>query len=66
MQTSEDYWLSRQEVADRLKLPVKTLAQWSSLHKGPRFAKIGKFARYKLTDLVAWEDAQFSDAPDAT
>ncbi|MFD6516533.1 helix-turn-helix transcriptional regulator [Rhodococcus sp. NPDC060176] len=65
MHTSEDYWLSRQEVADRLKLPVKTLAQWSSLGKGPRFAKIGKFARYKLTDLVAWEDAQFSDSPDA-
>jgi len=61
MHTSEDYWLSRQELAVRLKLPVRTLAQWASLGKGPRFAKIGKFARYKLTDVVQWEDAQFAD-----
>lgn len=61
MHVSEDYWLSRQEVADRLKLPSKTLAQWASLGKGPRYAKIGKFARYKLSDLIAWEEAQFTD-----
>lgn len=65
MRTSEDYWLSRQELADRLKVPVKTPAQWASLGKGPRFAKIGKYARYKLSDVIAWEEAQFSGAPDA-
>ena len=65
MHVSEDYWLSRQEVADRLKLPSKTLAQWASLGKGPRFAKIGKYARYKLSDVIAWEEAQFTDSPDA-
>ncbi|QBJ94983.1 DNA-binding protein [Rhodococcus sp. ABRD24] len=58
MQTSEDYWLSREEVAGRIKLPVKTLAQWASQGKGPRFSKIGRFARYKMSDLIAWEDAQ--------
>lgn len=65
MHTSEDYWLSRQEVADRLKVPVKTLAQWASQGKGPRFAKIGRFARYKLTDCVAWENAQVTGGWDA-
>lgn len=58
MQTSTDYWLSRDEVADRLKLPIATIAQWASQKKGPPFAKIGRFARYKLSDLLAWEDAQ--------
>lgn len=58
MHTSEDYWLSRQEVADRMKLPSKTLAQWASQQRGPRFSKIGRFARYKLSDVAAWEDAQ--------
>ncbi|WP_346765076.1 helix-turn-helix domain-containing protein [Rhodococcus sp. BL-253-APC-6A1W] len=56
--TSEDYWLSREEVADRLKLPAKTLAQWATQKKGPRFSKIGRFARYKLSDITAWEDDQ--------
>jgi len=56
-----DYWLTRQEVADRIKIPVKTLAQWSTLKKGPRFAKLGKYARYKLSDVIAWEEAQFGD-----
>lgn len=58
MHTSEDYWLSREEVAGRLKLPVKTVAQWASQGKGPKYSKIGKFARYKMSDLVAWENAQ--------
>ncbi|QKT12170.1 helix-turn-helix transcriptional regulator [Rhodococcus sp. W8901] len=58
MHTSEDYWLSREEVAGRLKVPPKTLAQWATQKKGPRFSKIGRFARYKFSDIVAWEDNQ--------
>lgn len=58
MHTSEDYWLSRGEVADRLKLPVKTVAQWAHQNKGPKYSKIGRFARYKMSDLIAWENAQ--------
>lgn len=58
MHTTEDYWLSRQEVASRLKLPPKTLAQWATQSRGPRFSKIGRFARYKLSDVIAWEDAR--------
>ena len=53
------YWLTRPEVAERLKVPVKTLAQWASQGKGPRYASIGRHARYRLSDLIAWEDAQF-------
>lgn len=59
MYTSEDYWLTRQEVGDRLKLPVKTLNQWATRGKGPRFARIGKYARYRLSDVIAWENEQF-------
>lgn len=65
MQTNEDYWLTRPDVAGRLKLPVKTLAEWASQGKGPRYAKIGRFARYKLSDVIAWEEAQFTDGSDA-
>ncbi|MBF6536868.1 helix-turn-helix transcriptional regulator [Nocardia farcinica] len=62
MEQTEDVWLTRQELADRLKLPTKTLAQWASQGKGPRFARIGRYARYRLADAVAWEEEQFTGA----
>lgn len=59
--TSNDTWLTRAELADRLKVAEKTLAQWGS-RKGPRFAKIGGSVRYRMSDVIAWEDAQFGGA----
>ncbi|WP_280417606.1 helix-turn-helix domain-containing protein [Nocardia carnea] len=49
-------WLTTDDVADRLKIPAKTLANWASLGKGPRFARIGRYRRYRLEDLIAWEE----------
>ena len=60
MTTSEDHWLTRPEVGERLRVPAKTLAVWASQKKGPRYALIGKHARYRLSDVIAWENAQFS------
>ncbi len=51
-------WLSTEEVAARLKIPKKTLAVWASAKRGPRYAKIGRFRRYRLCDLIAWEQEQ--------
>lgn len=62
MSTSEDYWLTRPEVGERLKVAPKTLAQWASQGKGPRYALIGGFTRYRLSDVIAWEEAQFGGA----
>lgn len=58
MNNSEDYWLSRPDLAGRLKLPVTTLTKWAYEKKGPRYVKIGRHCRYKLSDVIAWEDAQ--------
>lgn len=55
-----DVWLTRPEVAERLKVPEKTLAQWASQGKGPRYRRFGRHARYALSDCIAWENAQFS------
>jgi hypothetical protein len=57
----EDTWLTRPEVAAREKLPVATLAQWASQGRGPRYARFGRHARYRLSDLIAWENQQFGD-----
>jgi hypothetical protein len=51
-------WLTREELAHRWKLPPKTLAQWASQHKGPPFTKIGRWCRYRLSDVVTWENCQ--------
>ncbi|MFI6173751.1 helix-turn-helix domain-containing protein [Nocardia sp. NPDC051052] len=52
--TGEAAWLSTEEVAQRRGVPAKTLAVWASGRRGPRFARIGRFRRYRLDDLLAW------------
>ena len=41
-----DRWLTRQELADRYSLPVKTPAQWATKGIGPPYAKFGRTSRY--------------------
>lgn len=55
MSESEDRWLTRAEAADRLRLPVKTLAKWASDGTGPPYARFGKHVRYRLADVIDWE-----------
>ncbi|TLH66787.1 helix-turn-helix transcriptional regulator [Mycolicibacterium aubagnense] len=54
-------WLSREDVARRQGIPVATLAQWACQGKGPRYARFGRYARYRLADVIAWENEQFGD-----
>ncbi|MFD0359869.1 helix-turn-helix domain-containing protein [Nocardia sp. GCM10030253] len=55
---SDDSWLSTDDVAKRLKMPKKTLAAWASAGRGPRFARMGRYRRYRLSDLLVWEQEQ--------
>ena len=66
MEENIDRWLSRQELADRYGLPVKTPAEWASKGTGPRYAKFGKHMRYRLSDVMAWESEQFADRQRST
>ena len=52
-------WLTREEVAQRQRVPVKTVAEWASKGTGPRYAKIGRHVRYLLADVEQWEAEQF-------
>jgi predicted DNA-binding transcriptional regulator AlpA len=58
---AEDRWLTRQELADRYGLPVKTPAEWASRGTGPRYAKFGRHVRYRLSDVIDWESKQFAE-----
>lgn len=54
-------WISRQQLSDRLGIPVGTLENWVTKGVGPRYARFGKHVRYDLADVVAWEDAQLNE-----
>jgi hypothetical protein len=56
--TTTDVWLTRDEAAARFKLSPKTLAQWASMNSGPVFHKFGGHCRDRLSDVIAWENAQ--------
>lgn len=52
-------WLSRKDLAERLGVPETTVKYWSAMRTGPRYAKFGRHVRYRLSDVIAWEDEQF-------
>ncbi|SNT59086.1 DNA binding domain-containing protein, excisionase family [Actinomadura meyerae] len=53
--------LSPQEFADREGVPLETVYQWNSRGTGPRYMKIGRHVRYKLADVIAWENARYAE-----
>jgi predicted site-specific integrase-resolvase len=50
--------LTNQETAERLRVPLQTLAVWRMNGYGPRFFKAGRYVRYRLEDVEAWEREQ--------
>lgn len=54
-----DAYLTRAQVAHRLQLATKTLANWASIGKGPRCIRLaGVRVRYPSEDYFAWERTQ--------
>ncbi len=46
---------STEEVAAYLgDIPVKTLIQWRYKGTGPKYVKVGKYVRYRWSDVDAW------------
>lgn len=53
-----DNLMTVQDVAAYLGVPVATVYQWNSRDVGPPRYRIGKYVRYRLTDVDAWIDRQ--------
>jgi excisionase family DNA binding protein len=52
-------YLTRAEVAKRLRVTPKTLANWASAGKGPRCIRLdGGHVRYLREEVLAWEQRQ--------
>ncbi|MFI5501179.1 helix-turn-helix domain-containing protein [Nocardia asteroides] len=52
----DEKWLTTTDLAQRLRIPAKTLAGWACDGTGPRYARLGRHRRYRLADIRAWEN----------
>jgi predicted DNA-binding transcriptional regulator AlpA len=50
--------LSPVQLAERYSVPLETVYGWNKTRTGPRFMKIGRHVRYRLADVIAWEDSR--------
>lgn len=58
--------LSPEQLAVREGVSLATVYQWNSRGGGPPFIKIaGRLVRYRLADVIAWENAQFMPGREA-
>jgi predicted DNA-binding transcriptional regulator AlpA len=53
-QTMNDKLLNQKEVKEITGLADSTLEQWRLKGKGPRFIKLGRLVRYRLSDLQSY------------
>lgn len=56
--TDPGAFLSRDDLATRYAIPKTTLDQWAHKGYGPPYIKIGRFARYRVEDVLDWEQRQ--------
>jgi predicted DNA-binding transcriptional regulator AlpA len=52
--TAGKRYLSDREVAERYGLNVRTLQNWRTFGKGPKFRKFGRSTRYDIRDVERW------------
>lgn len=57
---SDPIWISRKQLAERYDIPEKTPAEWATKGTGPRYARFGKHVRYRLADVIKWEEDRIS------
>ena len=50
-------YLRQQELAERLKLSVRSLERWRLEGKGPKFVRAGRRVLYRDTDVEEWLQA---------
>ncbi len=53
--------LTPADLAEREGVPLQTVYQWNSRGEGPRYMRIGRHVRYRLADVIAWENTRLVD-----
>jgi len=49
--------LTIEQLAEREGVAVQTVYGWNSKGGGPRYIKVGKRVRYRMSDVLAWEES---------
>ncbi|MCP2336141.1 helix-turn-helix transcriptional regulator [Actinomadura rupiterrae] len=62
---SAEQHLTPEALAERVGVPLETVYRWNSRGGGPRRMKLGRHVRYRLADVIAWEDANYITDNDA-
>jgi predicted DNA-binding transcriptional regulator AlpA len=58
--------LSAVDLAEREGVPLHQVYRWNADRTGPAFMKIGRHVRYRLSDVIEWEESHLvADAPAA-
>ncbi len=52
--------LTQKQLARRWNISERTLERWRVIGHGPQFIKIGGHVRYRLSDIVAYEDRRLA------
>ncbi|KAF0218569.1 MAG: hypothetical protein FD174_2869 [Geobacteraceae bacterium] len=58
MAVVQDKLLKQAEVKELLQVSDATLETWRHKGQGPRFCKVGKSVRYRLSDVMAYIDSR--------
>ena len=53
-QTAEHEWLTTEELAGLLKVPVPTVRAWRHNGSGPSGVRLGRHVRYRRTAVATW------------
>ena len=53
-----DEWLTIDELAEELQVPVRTIYAWRVKGTAPRGATFGKHVRFRRSDVEAWVEKQ--------
>ena len=57
-QQDEDILTTPTELAKRLKVSPRTLQDWRSTGRGPKWIRVGKVVRYRARDIQFWLNSQ--------
>jgi excisionase family DNA binding protein len=58
---AHDRLLTVEEVAEYLGVPVATIYAWRYRQEGPPGFRVGKYVRYRWSDIEEWIQAQLEN-----
>lgn len=50
--------LTLEELAEREGVAIQTVYHWNKTGTGPRLLKVGNLCRYRMADVLAWEESR--------